>query len=425
MAFLLLPWMVAAVACAQQVCWTRVAGPIGPATADYISRAIQQASDQNAACLVIELDTPGGLLDSTKQIVQALLGSPVPTVVYVSPQGASAASAGCFITLAGDIAAMAPATTIGAAHPVSLGAGGNEEQNTSDTMKQKLENYTVSFVESIALRRNRNVEWARSSVRQSASIESAKAMELHVVDLIATNRQDLLKQLDGRSAGGRVLHTETASIIELPPTTREKVLQKIWHPEVIFFLMLLAMYGIIGELSNPGAILPGVVGAISLVLMLYMASVLSMNVAGIGLVLLAVALFVADALAPTHGVLTAGATLCFFLGALMMFDRSDPMMRLSLGMIIPATALTAAFFIFVVGKGLRAQYRPHAVGPELLVGKRAIVLDVLEPCRGRIFVEGEYWDAVSDAAVVLHQPVEIMAPEGMTLRVRPANAKGA
>jgi len=304
-----------------RVCVARLQGTIGPASASYLARAIGEAAGQNAQCLIIELDTPGGLLDSTKEIIQSFLRSPVPTVVYVAPQGAWAGSAGCFITLAADVAVMAPSTSIGAAHPVGLGAGGEKQD---ETMKQKLENFTSSYIEAIAARRHRNFEWARSSVRDSAAITADKALELNVVDLLAEDRADLLRKLDGREVGGRKLSTAGATVVDLPMTSREQAFQMIAHPQVMLILMLVVMYGIIGEMTSPGAILPGVAGVIALLLLLYLASVLPMNVTGLALIGVAIGLFIIDAFAPTHGVLTAGGVIAFFLGTLMLFDRSEP-----------------------------------------------------------------------------------------------------
>src|SRR5881396_3429249 len=316
-------WLLCAAAVeAEKVAFIKIDGAIGPATASYISRSIEEATRQNAQCLVIQLNTPGGLLDSTQTIVQSFLGSPVPVVVYVAPTGSTATSAGCFITVAASVAAMAPATTIGAAHPVSLGGnptGG--EQKPDDTMKQKLENFSVSYIETIAARRHHNVEWAKSAVKESASINAEKALELKVIDLIAVDLTELLKQLNGRVVDGKTLKTAGAEVSEIKMSASERVFQRLWRPEVMFILMLIAMYGIIGELSNPGAILPGVVGLIALILALYMASVLPVNTAGVALIVLAVGLFVTDIFAPTHGVLTAGGIISFFLGSLMLFDK--------------------------------------------------------------------------------------------------------
>jgi membrane-bound serine protease (ClpP class) len=403
---------------AEKVARIKVNGAIGPATASYISRGIHEAHAQDAQCLIIQLDTPGGLLESTKTIVQELLAAPLPTVVFVAPSGATATSAGCFITLAADIAAMAPATTIGAAHPVEIGAGASDSK-IDDTMKKKLENYAISYIETIAARRKRNIEWARSSVKESASITSDKALELKVVEIIARDASDLLGQLNGREVDGRKLNTAGASVIEIGPSFSERVFQMLWRPEVMFILMLIAVYGIIGEMTTPGAILPGVVGAIALILALYMAAVLPVNVSGLLFIALALMLFLFDVYAPTHGVLTFGGIASFLIGSLMLFDRADPLFRLSLSYIIPATLVTAAFFILVIGKGLRAQRLPVKAGAETMIGKTVTALTPIDLRGGKIFIEGEYWNAVSDPPVEQGQPVVVIAMKGLTLNVKP------
>ena len=396
----------------------KIDGAIGPATANYIARAIDAAAEQHDQCLIIQLDTPGGLLESTKEIVQKIYASRVPVVVYVSPSGASAGSAGVFITLAADIAAMAPNTIIGAAHPVELGTSGGAE-NANDVMKQKMENYTSSFIESIADKRHRNVEWARSAVLQSVATTAQKALTANVIDLIATDVPDLLKQLDGRTAGGRTLQTANAKIVDIPMSAGERVFQLIWRPEVMFLLLLIAMYGIIGELSSPGAILPGVVGAIAVILLLFMSATLPVNIAGLALIVLAIALFTIDVFAPTHGVLTAGGVVSFFLGALMLFNHAAPGFTLSLAWIIPATVITTAFFVFVVGKGIRAQFKPVRAGTETMLGKRVKALSRIDSQGGQVFIEGERWNAVSDIPVEAGQPVEVTCVTGLTLYVKP------
>ena len=309
---------------AEKVSLINIDGAIGPATATYISRSIDEARTQNAQCLIIQLNTPGGLLDSTQKIVQSFLGSSVPVVVYVAPTGATATSAGCFITIAASVAAMAPATTIGAAHPVSIGgfpSGGEEKPD--ETMKQKLENFSVSYIETIAGKRQRNIEWAKSAVKESASITAEKALELKVIDLIASNVPDLLQKLNGRIVDGKPLKTAGAEVAEVRMSPAERVFQKLWRPEVMFILMLIAIYGIIGELTTPGAILPGVVGAIALILALYLAAILPVNVTGLVLIALALMLFIFDVYAPTHGVLTVGGVIAFLIGSLMLFNRAD------------------------------------------------------------------------------------------------------
>lgn len=403
---------------AAQVGLIRIDGAIGPATASYIARATELSGARGDQCLVIELDTPGGLLESTKQITRFFYASKVPTVVFVSPTHASAGSAGAFITMAADIAAMAPNTTIGAAHPVSLGATG-EAEKTDDVMKKKMEQFTASFIESIADRRHRNVEWARSAVIESASITAEKALELKVIDLIADDLPDLLKRLDGRDALGRTLRTAGAGVVEIPMTAWERFAQLFLRPEAMFVLMLMVIYGIIGELSTPGAILPGVAGAIALVLVLYMSAILPVNVAGIALILLATVLFVADIYAPTHGVLTTGGIVSFFLGALMLFNRAEPGFRLSLSLIVPATVITALFFIFIVGAGLKAQFLPVRAGRETMLGQVVPARSPIDDGRGSVLIEGELWRAKSDLPIEKDEPVEVVGIEGLTLKVKP------
>ena len=393
-----------------------IEGPIGPATAEYVARAVKEADRRGDECLVVRLDTPGGLLDSTKQIVQTFYASPKPVVVFVGPAGATATSAGCFITLAADVAAMVPGTSIGAAHPVSLGGGG---EKPDETMKTKVENYAVSYIESIAQRRQRNATWAAEAVRQSASITAEKAHELKVIDLIADDLPGLLRQLDGRQIHGRPLATAGAELAAIPMNSRERVFQAIWRPEVMFILMLAAIYGIIGELSNPGAIFPGVVGVVALILALYMGAVLPINAAGLALILLALGLFVVDVFAPTHGVLTGGGIVAFLLGGFMLFDQAESGLRLSWTVLLPSALATAAFFAFVVGAGLKAQFLPVKAGVQTMLGQTAAALTRVDASGGVVFVEGEYWQATSDSPVEAGGVVEITGRDGLNLQVKP------
>jgi len=405
---------------AAQVGLIKIDGAIGPATANYISRALDTAAAQSDECLIIQLDTPGGLLESTKQIVQSFYAAKVPVVVYVAPSGACAGSAGVFITLAADIAAMAPHSSLGAAHPVEIGTGGGAEK-TDDVMKQKMENYASTFIESIADKRHRNVEWAKSAVIESKATTAEKALADDVVDLIAEDMTDLLNQLDGHEINGKTLQTAGATVVEIPQNPSEKVFQLIWRPEVMFLLMLIAMYGIIGELSNPGAILPGVAGAIALLILLYMSSVLPVNITGIALIGLAVTLFVIDIFAPTHGVLTFGGVVSFFLGAMMLFNHAGEGFKLPWFWIVPATVVTAAFFMFVVGAGVRAQFKPVQAGVETMLGKTVDALTRIDAAGGKIFIEGETWNAVSATPVEAGQSVEVTGISGLTLQVKPKN----
>lgn len=396
----------------------QIDGPITPAAADYVSRAAALAGRDADACLIVQLNTPGGLLDSTQKIVRSFYESPVPVVVYVAPEGSGAASAGCFITLAADVAAMAPHTNIGAAHPVSLGLG--SEERPDDIMAGKLESYASSYIETIAVKRHRNVDWAKSSVVASVSTTAEKALGLRVIDLVAADLPDLLRQLDGRNVRTERLATRGAEVRIIPMLAREKLFQAIWQPEVMFVLLLVAIYGLIGEVSSPGAVLPGVTGAVALVLVLYMGSVLPVDIAGVALLVLAVALFLTDAFAPTHGALTAGGAVCFFLGSLLLFDRSAPWLRLSLGLVLPATVVTVGFFSLVVGAGLRAQRLPSRMGPEALIGRTVPAASAIDRMGGRVVLEGESWKAVSETPVGAGQPVTIIGLEGLTLKVKPA-----
>jgi membrane-bound serine protease (ClpP class) len=398
----------------------KIDGAIGPATASYIARALDVATAQHDECLILQLDTPGGLVDSASKIVESFYAAKIPTVVYVSPAPARAGSAGVFITMAADVAVMAPHTRIGAAHPVELGAAGGVEK-TDDVMKQKMENDTASFAQSIAEKRHRNVDWAKSAVLESASITAEDALDKNVIDFIADDQADLLKQLDGREINGKTLNTANATIVEIPMNSFEHFSQLFLRPEVMFILMLMVIYGIMGELSSPGAVLPGVVGAMALILVLYMSAILPVNVTGLVLVGLAVILFLADVFSPTHGVLTTGGILAFFLGAMMLFSQAEPGFGLSLFWILPATILTAAFFMFVVGKGIRAQFKPAQTGLQTMLGRTVNAISRIDSAGGKVFIEGETWNAVSATPVEAGQAVEITGIVGLTLQVKPKN----
>ena len=391
-----------------------IEGSISPTTTNYINRGIRVAKEQGAEALIIQLDTPGGLLESTKNIVQSFLDSDdLPIVVYVAPEGARAASAGTFITMASHIAAMAPTTTIGAASPVQMGGG-----QADSVMQKKIFNYSESFIESIANRRNRNAEWAQSAVRDGEAITAEKALELNVIDLIASSREELLDQIDGRTVDGDTLNTRDATITELPPNLAEKLLGFIMRPEVMLILTMIAIYGIIGEVTNPGAIVPGVAGVIALILVLYASAAMPINMAGFALIGLAIILFVAEAFTPTFGLLIAGGAVSFFLGALMLFQDLPESMALSWAWLIPATILTTLFFVWIVTEGIRAQFTSHKTGKESMIGKHAEVVDTISSSKGRVFVNGEYWNAVSDEVIEEGQDCEIIAIDGLTIKVQ-------
>jgi membrane-bound serine protease (ClpP class) len=397
----------------------RVEGTIGPTSTQYIERSLRKSIENGDEALIIELDTPGGLLDSTQDIVQALLGTEHPTVVYVSPRGANAGSAGTFITLAAHIAAMAPATNIGAASPVSMGGG------EMDTVAQKkIFNYSESYIETIAEQRGRNTEWAKSAVRDGASVTSSEALEINVIDLIAEDLNDLLMQIDGMDVDGKILNTRNASQNRIPQTLAEIFFSFILRPEVMLILTLVAIYGIIGEVTNPGGIVPGVAGVIALILLLYGVAAMPINLAGFLLIGLAVILFVAEAFTPAFGILITGGAVAFFLGALMLFQDLPDEMQVSLYWLIPATLVTAAFFAWIVTYGVKSLFAPVRSGLESTIGRTAEVTDSILPGQeGRVFFDGEYWTAESEKPLNEGDKCEIVEYKGLRVVVKPLTNK--
>lgn len=395
----------------------RVDGTIGPTVTQYITRSIRKSIENGDEALIIELDTPGGLLDSTQDIVQAMLGTDHPTVIYVSPSGANAGSAGTFITLAAHVAAMAPATNIGAASPISMGGG------EMDTVAQKkIFNYSESFIESIAEKRGRNTEWAKSAVRDGASITSDEALELNVIDLIAEDLDDLIVQLDGMEVSDRVLNTQNATISQIEETLAEQFFSFLLRPEVMLILTLVAIYGIIGEVTNPGAIVPGVSGVIALILLLYGVAAMPINLAGFLLIGLAIILFVAEAFTPAFGILLTGGAVSFFLGALMLFQDLPDEMQISLYWLIPATLLTVAFFAWIVTYGVKTLFMPPKSGLEASVGRTVEVVDTIKPDQnGRVFFDGEYWTAESSREIIEGDRCEIVEFKGLRVVVKPSD----
>ncbi|MCS6950348.1 MAG: nodulation protein NfeD [Armatimonadota bacterium] len=401
----------------------RMEGVIAPPNAEYFSRTLRIARERGAQLLVVELDTPGGLMNSMEQIVKEMLSSEVPVAVYVSPAGAKAGSAGVFITVAAHIAAMAPGTSIGAAHPVP--AGGEE---MSRTMEKKVVNYAASYIRSIAEQRGRNADWAEKAVRESAAISEKQALEKRVVDMVVPNLNALLQQIDGRTVKlpqrTVTLRTREAPIQRSEMVLREKLLQVLVNPNVLAILGILALYGLIAEIQNPGAIFPGVIGAISLLLMLYGFSVLPVSWAGIALLILAVILFVADAFAPSHGVLTLGGAISMLLGLLLLFESPDPALRVSWVVALTLTGLTSLFFAFIVAAGVRAQRARRVTGMEAMAGAVAVARTDIAP-RGKIFYDGAYWNAVTAGeSIKAGERVVIERMDGLTAVVRKEEGSG-
>lgn len=406
---LFLPALVAAPSHAP-VYVTQVTGVIDPSVASYLDRVITEAEDEGAQMVLIEMDTPGGLLDSTREIVRRMLASRVPLVVYITPPGARAGSAGTFLTAAAHVAAMAPGTNIGAAHPID-GA-------TGKTVEEKVTNDAAAFIRTVAEKRQRNAEWYVLAVRKSLSITEKQALEKHVIDLVATSRTDLLRRLHGRKVEGRVWHTMDVPVREVPMDMRERFLHRLSHPNIAYILMIIAVYGIIAELQNPGLIFPGVAGVTALLLALYSLAVLPINTVGLLLILLGLTLMIADIKVPSHGILTAGGAVSFAFGSFMLVRSPDPFLRVSLHLIGSATLLTALFFAFIVGAGLRAQRLRVTTGLEGLLGQSVLVKRDVAP-RGKVLAEGEIWDAESEEGPILAgEKAVVVGVEGFTLRVR-------
>jgi membrane-bound serine protease (ClpP class) len=392
-------------------------GVVNPVAADMIHEAIQEADRANSQCLIIEMDTPGGLMKSMQIIVKDILSSPIPVVVYIAPPGSRAGSAGVFITYAANVAAMAPGTNIGAAHPVSFGSGAD----TSETMMEKITNDAVAFITSIAEKRHRNVEWAEKAVRESASIPASEALKLNVVNVISANIDSLLTWLNGKEYevlnGKKTLHTENARIVQVEISWRYKLLNVISDPNIAYILLLIGMMGIFFELQNPGSILPGVVGGISLILAFYALHTLPVNYAGVLLILLALILFIAEVKIPSYGLLTVGGILSLVLGSIMLFKGSMPFFQLSWKVIAFATIVTALFFIFVVGLGIRAQRRKPVTGNEGLIGEIGKAVEDFVKGLGQVSVHGEIWEATSADKIKKGDEVTVLSVKNLKITV--------
>jgi membrane-bound serine protease (ClpP class) len=394
-----------------------VADVINPVSAEYITASLKAASQQGSQALIIQLDTPGGLDKSMRVIIKEMLNSPIPVVVYVAPSGSRAASAGTFITLAANVAAMAPGTNIGAAHPVAVGSG-----EMGKEMAEKVTNDAAAYSKSIAEQRGRNVEWAEKAVRESISASETEALQHKVIDLIAVDLNDLLKQLNGRkvttSAGEHILRTEGAALQHVEMSLRQRLLSMLADPNVAYMLLLLGAAGLFFEISTPGVVLPGVIGGISLLLGLYALQMLPVNYAGLALIVLAIIMFIAEIKVTSYGALTIGGIIAMILGSLMLFDTPAPLPGLSLWVIVPSTLLVAAFFIFLVGAALRTlAQRPYS-GREGLLHKVGVALTPIDPKQGKVFVAGERWNAHSAEPIAEGVEVEVVQMDGMTLLVK-------
>jgi membrane-bound serine protease (ClpP class) len=397
-------------------------GVINPVTAEYLHDALAFAEASGAQAVVVQLDTPGGLDTSMRMIIKDFTGSQIPVVVYVAPSGARAASAGVFLTLAAHVAAMSPGTNIGAAHPVVMGGGEPDK-----TMKEKMENDSAAYIKSIAEQRGRNVAWAEDAVRKSVSVTEKEALSLKIIDLVAEDLPTLLERLDGRKvtmgAGSVVLHTKGADLREFPMGWRLEMLKALSDPNIAYMLMTIGMIGLLAELYNPGAILPGIVGAISLILAFYSFQSLPVNYAGVLLILFGVVLFVLEISVTSYGLLALGGIASMILGSLMLIKADAPFLQISWAVILPVVALAAGFTLLVVGMGVRAMRRPALTGREGMVGLVGVAKTAVAP-HGKILVRGELWEAVSEQPLQPGDQAEVTSLEGLTLHVRRAAKRG-
>lgn len=411
-----------------------IEGAIGPATDDYIERALETAAESNAELVVIRMDTPGGLDTAMRGIIKNITSSSVPVVSYVAPTGSRAASAGTYILYASHVAAMAPGTNLGAATPVQIGGisppgakekkkdGKPDTDSTGDAMKQKVVNDAVAYIRGLAQLRGRNQEWAEKAVREAASLPAEEALKLNVIDIVATGMTDLLKQLDGRKVvvqdRKRILRTAGLMIQKIEPDWRSRFLSVITNPNVAYILMLVGIYGLIFEFSNPGAIVPGTVGAIALLLALYSFQLLPINYAGMALILLGVALMVGEAFQPSFGVLGIGGIIAFVMGSVILIDTDVPGFGIDISVIVTFAATSALIFIFVIGIAIKAQRRKVVSGIEQLIDGQATVIDDFDH-KGTVSIHSENWNAVSETPLHKGQQVRVTGIKGLTLEVGP------
>ncbi|BCR05538.1 serine protease [Desulfuromonas versatilis] len=404
-----------------------VADVINPVIAGFLVDQLQQANSQQAKAFLIRLDTPGGLDTAMRTIIQGILGSRIPVIVYVAPSGARAASAGALITLAADFAVMAPGTNLGAAHPVAIGSGGAGGQNEQSTMMDKVLNDAVAYARSIAEQRGRNVDWAERIVRESISTPASEALELKVIDLIAENDKQLLEGLDGRrylrEGQGLTLHTAGAELVVAEMGWRQKILNTVSNPNVAYMLLMLGILGIFFEISQPGVILPGAIGALALLLAFFGFQTIPVNYVGVLLILLAVVLFVLEIKVISYGMLTVGGIVSLAFGSLILVDTPEPYMQISWEVILVTVAVTSGFFIIALYFVVKTQKTRFVSGAEGMAGERGEALtDIHET--GRVFVHGEYWDAFSSEAIPRGAVIEVVQmARNMRLEVRAAERR--
>lgn len=424
---------VSAVTSGKSIIQLTIADAIGPATADYVERSLNFAQNQQTELVIIRLDTPGGLDLSMRDIIKNISNSSIPVLTYVAPTGARAASAGTYILYASHLAAMSPGTNLGAATPVQIGGipmPGNAEKekkdkkqdDTASDMKRKIINDAVAYIQGLADLHGRNKQWAEKAVREGASLPSTEALKLNVIDFIATGTSDLLKQAHGRRVKvqgyPRTLNTENLSVTQLEPDWRNRFLSVITNPNVAYILMLLGIYGLILEFSNPGAIVPGTIGAICLLLALYSFQLLPINYAGFALILLGVALMVGEAFAPSFGILGIGGVIAFVIGSIILIDTTVPGFGIDISIIATFAVSSALIFIFVVGIAIKSRRQPVVSGLDELINAEAIVINDFDQ-QGTVSIHSETWKAKTSTPLQKGQHVKVTGNKGLTLTVEP------
>ena len=412
----LAPWGATPVAAARRVYVLPAVGSINPGLAEFILDGIRTAEKEQAEALVIQLDTPGGLDSSMRQIAQGIINAKLPVIVYVSPRGGRAASAGLLITMAAPVAAMAPGTNIGAAHPVSVGMGKMDK-----VMGEKVVNDMAAYGRALATDRGRNADWVEKGIRQSASIPASEALRLKVIDLMADDLEDLLKKVDGRKVmvAGKpvILHTAGASVRDIPEGLRTRILKHIADPNIAFILMMVGLAGLYFELAHPGVVLPGAVGALCLLLAFFAFQTLPINFIGILLILLAFVLFILEFKIISYGLLSLGGVISLLLGSMMLFRQGDLGIGISWWVLIPTVLTVSLFFIVVAGIVFRMHFRRSMTGAQGMVGERGVAYTSLAP-EGQVFVHGEYWHAVSEEPIAPGEAIEVVQVANLKLLVR-------
>lgn len=416
LALLILSFTAAAKEDTRDVMVVTVEGVINPVSSEFINTTLDRANEMKVEAFIIELDTPGGLDTSMRSIIKAMLASEAPVIVFVSPSGARAASAGTFITIAAHIAAMAPQTNIGAAHPVAVG------EKMGKAIAEKATNDAAAYIKSLAEERGRNAEWAENAVRKSISASEGDALRENVIDLVSRDINTLLQDIDGKeveTAGGkRVIHTAGANVIREDMGLRLRILDLISNPNVAYILMLLGFYGIFFELTNPGAIFPGVTGGICLILAFYAFQTLPVNYAGLLLIILAIVLFVLEAQIASHGALTIGGIISMVIGSIMLFETAGPFLKLSLYIVLPAVMITTAFFTLTLGLAFKAYRRKPVTGREGLIGLEGKATTDITKDEGMVLVHGELWSAYSDEPIANGEKITVEEVSGLKVKVR-------